>query len=61
MAKKADNSLYEQLKIDIEKERKMRRLYVPVAVFKNPEKMNVDLQLPIKKRPFIAILSSLIK
>lgn len=61
MAKKADNSLYEQLKKDIEKEKKLRRMYVPVAVFKNPEKMKVDVQTPVKKRPLVAMLSTLIK
>ena len=61
MAKKTDNSLYEQLKVDIEKEKKLRRLYVPVAVFKNPEKMKVDVKVPVKKRPFVALLSTLIK
>ena len=61
MAKNTDNSLYEQLKIDIEKEKKLRRMYVPVAVFKNPENMKVDIPTPVKKRPFVALFSTLIK
>ena len=38
--KNTDNSLYEQLKIDLKENKNGDRIYIPTPVFKNPEKLS---------------------
>lgn len=40
--KNIDNSLYEQLKMDLKEDNKNNREYIAVPVFKNPENLNLD-------------------
>lgn len=65
MNKKIDNSalnsLYIQLQKDLRTKKNIDRVYVPVALFKNPEDIQLRKYRPSIKRGIISALGAIIK
>ena len=62
-AKKAqENTLYLKLQKEIKKKKHNKREYIPVAVFHNPENINLEQEIHrVGKHRLISIFSSIIK
>lgn len=55
----SQNALYDQLKRDLENQKNIEKIYIPVALFKSPEEIATS-SLSVKNKHF-SILGAIIK